>query len=59
MMDKKGKVAIKPLYDEIVQSKRTNVLRVKKNNKYGFINQKGKVIVTPQYDYAESGFYNP
>lgn len=51
LKDNKGKIIVKPLYDEIQESS-YGLFVIIKNNKLGLIDNNGKILVRPRYDYG-------
>jgi len=48
-IDRRGNIIIQPTWDWILNVSMPNQLMVVKDSLYGFINQKGKIIIKPQY----------
>ena len=52
LIDDKGNEVVPPIYDEIVVTSEKGILKVKMNNKYGFIDFNGNNITDIKYDDA-------
>jgi WG containing repeat len=57
VIDAKGKVIAKPIYDEFGWYISENLIRLKKDNKWGFIDLTGKTVIKFEYDFA-CNFYD-
>lgn len=53
LADASGKIIQRPKYDEILFKNRNGLIRVKKDEKIGFLNLKGVEVLTPKYSNIE------
>ena len=58
LKDNKGKIIVKPLYDE-VQETSYGLFIIVKNNKLGLIDNNGRILVSPRYEYDLSREHTP
>ena len=52
-IDKKGNMVIQPLWDWILQGDKNKPILVEKDSLFGFLNNKGRIIIAPQYKEGE------
>ena len=52
LIDDKGEEVVPPIYDEIIFTSEVGILKVKMNNKFGYIDYRGENITDIKYDDA-------
>lgn len=55
IIDKQGKVILRPIYDDVSTFSLSNreLFKVKNNEKYGIVNREGKVIIPIEFEYID------
>lgn len=57
IIDTSGKAIVPIVYEKIIQMQAFNLIKVKLNGKWGYINYQGQVFINPQYDELDQPWY--